>query len=969
MRRPTPLILRAVVLATLVPGLLAVSTVPASAESPPALDGPVTDHAGALDGGAGDVADAIARTLEDHGVQAWVLFVDSTDGEPAPDYATETARINSLGADDALVLVALEDRTDSIWVADGLDAITDAEIDAIIADELEPRLRDGDFTGAAMAAVEGLGAANDTAVAPEPTSPTAPEPAPGEEVPSEGDAGGGGALGFLLPLLFIGLIVGGVFLVIRAVQGRGAAEERDRKTGALAREANSLLISTDERIRDAAQEVDFVEAQYGDAEVDPLRQAVGQARDELKRSFEIRQKLDDAEPEDAAAREQMLREIVERLTRAHAVLDAQTERIRQLRDLERDAPETLAALPGRIDAVEGRLPAGEAALKALDRYAPSASQPVRGNVVEARKGLAGAREAVASGTASLQAGDTAKAASATRLALEGVTGATGLLDAIDRLTASFAAAQQQLPGALREAETDLADARATAAETGHEPGSPIGARLSEAERALAAARAAAAASPGDPAAALSKATEAQRLADEVLAAAREEVAARQRLEAAATASIRTAASAVDRAADFVGTRRRGVGRGARTRLAEAERNLADAEALEQTDPALAAQAAQRAERLANDAYQLADDDFNDWDQGGPGWGQRRGGSAAAATSPARSWAESSAGSCRAVARAAAAGAVPRGAAPAAAAVAGSRAGGEAAGSAREGSGVVVAGAAADVPGAGDGEARSVGPTGFDARARGLRSCLNGRCRRRSSMAQTSILGRIGQLVRANVNSLLDSAEDPEKMLDQLVRDFTNNIAEAEEAVAQTIGNLRLVEDDAKEARTASSEWGDKAAAASRRADQLRGEGNTAEADRFDELAKIALRRQLSYEGQATTLETQASQQAELAEKLKDGLNKLRAKREELVQKRDELVSRAKMAQAQEQVQVSLQSVSALDPTSEISRFEERIRRQEAMVRGREEVAASSLEEQFASLDDDEDEVEVETRLAQLKSGS
>ena len=236
------------------------------------------------------------------------------------------------------------------------------------------------------------------------------------------------------------------------------------------------------------------------------------------------------------------------------------------------------------------------------------------------------------------------------------------------------------------------------------------------------------------------------------------------------------------------------------------------------------------------------------------------------------------------------------------------------------------------------------------------------------MAQTSILGRIGQLLRANVNSLLDSAEDPEKMLDQLVRDFTNNIAEAEEAVAQTIGNLRLVEDDAKEARSASSEWGDKAAAASRRAEQLRTEGTTAEADRFDELAKIALRRQLSYEGQASTLETQAAQQTELAEKLKDGLNKLRAKREELVQKRDELVSRAKMAQAQEQVQVSLQSVSALDPTSEISRFEERIRRQEAMVRGREEVAASSLEERFESLETDEDEVEVENRLAQLKSG-
>ena len=237
------------------------------------------------------------------------------------------------------------------------------------------------------------------------------------------------------------------------------------------------------------------------------------------------------------------------------------------------------------------------------------------------------------------------------------------------------------------------------------------------------------------------------------------------------------------------------------------------------------------------------------------------------------------------------------------------------------------------------------------------------------MAQTSILGRIGQLVRANVNSILDSAEDPEKMLDQLVRDFTNNIAEAEEAVAQTIGNLRLVEDDAREAREAARDWGGKAAAASRRGDELRGDNNTSEGDRFDDLAKIALRRQISYEEQATTLEQQAAQQSELAEKLKDGLNKLRVKREELVQKRDELVSRAKMAQAQSQVQQTMRSVSVMDPTSEITRFEERIRRQEAQVRGMEEVAASSLEEQFASLETEGDEIEVETRLSQLKSGA
>src|SRR5687767_5334644 len=115
--------------------------------------------------------------------------------------------------------------------------------------------------------------------------------------------------------------------------------------------------------------------------------------------------------------------------------------------------------------------------------------------------------------------------------------------------------------------------------------------------------------------------------------------------------------------------------------------------------------------------------------------------------------------------------------------------------------------------------------------------------RSQDMAQ-SILGRIGQLVRANINSMLDAAEDPEKMLDQLIRDYTSNLAEAEAAVAQTVGNLRLAEDDHREAVEAASEWGQKALAAARKADELRGSGQGTEAERFDGLAKIALRRQL-----------------------------------------------------------------------------------------------------------------------------
>lgn len=234
---------------------------------------------------------------------------------------------------------------------------------------------------------------------------------------------------------------------------------------------------------------------------------------------------------------------------------------------------------------------------------------------------------------------------------------------------------------------------------------------------------------------------------------------------------------------------------------------------------------------------------------------------------------------------------------------------------------------------------------------------------------SSILGRIGQLWRANVNSMVDKAEDPEKMLDQLIRDFTNNIREAEEAVAQTIGNLRLLEDDLKETKEATAEWTNKAVAASRRGDQLRTEGNTAEADKFDELAKLALRRQIDFEKQTTTLQSQVAQQSELVEKLKDGLNKLRRKREDLVQKRDELVSRAKMARAQQQVTEAVREVSVLDPTSELSRFEERIRREEAQARGMEEVLSSSWEDQLAGLDTMSDDLEIEARLAAMKSGS
>ncbi|WP_030206061.1 PspA/IM30 family protein [Streptomyces sp. NRRL S-87] len=236
------------------------------------------------------------------------------------------------------------------------------------------------------------------------------------------------------------------------------------------------------------------------------------------------------------------------------------------------------------------------------------------------------------------------------------------------------------------------------------------------------------------------------------------------------------------------------------------------------------------------------------------------------------------------------------------------------------------------------------------------------------MSKQTILGRVAQLAKANINSLLDQAEDPQKMLDQLIRDYTNNISEAEQAVATTIGNLRLLEQDHREDVAAAAEWGGKALAASRKADELRAAGQAADADRFDNLAKVALGRQLQSEKEAAVAEPTIAAQTEVVDRLKAGLDSMKDKLGELQAKRDELVARAKTAQAQNTMLDAVKSIDVLDPTSELSRFEDKVRREEARAMGRQELAASSLDAQFESLDDLGRQSEVEARLAALKSG-
>lgn len=237
------------------------------------------------------------------------------------------------------------------------------------------------------------------------------------------------------------------------------------------------------------------------------------------------------------------------------------------------------------------------------------------------------------------------------------------------------------------------------------------------------------------------------------------------------------------------------------------------------------------------------------------------------------------------------------------------------------------------------------------------------------MTKQTILGRVTQLARANINALIDQAEDPQKMLDQLIREYTGNINEAEQAVASTIGNLRLMEQDHREDVDAAREWGHKALAASKKADELRASGSAAEADTFDNLAKVALGRQLQSEQEAKTAEPTIASQTVVVDKLKSGLDQMKTKLTGLKSKRDELVARAKSAQAQNQMMDAVKNIDVMDPTSELSRFEDKVRREEAKAVGKQELAASSLDAQFEQLDSLGDSAEVEARLAALKSGS
>lgn len=604
----------------------------AFAADTPRLTGKVTDQAGAVSSSdMTRVEAALDRLVAEDGVRLHALFTGTTGGRSPQAFAEDTATANGLARDDALVSIALDDHTYYLWVNDSVP-LSSAEIETLLTDSLVPGLRAGDYAGAVIALADGMRAALAGTTATTVPATRAPTPASttaatggvtggsGGTTPGGGDqgSGDGGATAIVLLVVIVGIVVIVGALVLVQQRKRTAAEAKALK--AVVEQANEQLLAVDDLVREMDQEAAFAEAEFGAAAADPFRQAIAQARTELAAAFTVRQKLDDATPEDAATRAAMYREIVERTSRAEVIIDRQRQSIADLRAMEKRAPEILAALPAKSDALDARYAAAQATYAQLQATcAESLWKPLDGNLAEAAKRVEVVRSAADRGAAAIAAGDTltgTRVAVASELAL---SQAGDLLGAIERLSADAADASAKIAGVLDDTEADLAAAEAATMAAGAAaagPASPLASRIRDARGLVTATRATMATPKPDVIAAYRQAAQAAQAADDVLAAVRTEADRLAREAATLTATIRAAELEYQRAADFIATRRSSVDREARTRLAEAERHLAAAQTLAPNDLARAADEARQADALAEEAMRLAASDFDRHDSGG-----------------------------------------------------------------------------------------------------------------------------------------------------------------------------------------------------------------------------------------------------------------------------------------------------------------------------------------------------------------
>ena len=223
-----------------------------------------------------------------------------------------------------------------------------------------------------------------------------------------------------------------------------------------------------------------------------------------------------------------------------------------------------------------------------------------------------------------------------------------------------------------------------------------------------------------------------------------------------------------------------------------------------------------------------------------------------------------------------------------------------------------------------------------------------------------IFGRLGTLLKSNVNDAISKAEDPEKILNQLILDMKDQLIEAKKQVAVAIADEKRLKKQLDNELHMAREWEKKAMMAVR-------------AGR-DDLAKEALRRKSEHDDIAAQYNAQWEAQKAAADKLRESLRQLNNKIEEAGRKKNLLIARKKRAEAQQQIQNTMSSLSDTSAFDTFDRMASKIDQMEAEAEASAElvsdISGTALENQFANLEADKGaDAELEALKAKMGMGA
>ncbi|MBJ7341004.1 MAG: TPM domain-containing protein [Mycolicibacterium sp.] len=588
-------------LAVLTAGALLAPNLPTAQADPPArLTGYVTDSAGVLDAsGLTQVKGAVDDLYNARRVRLWVVYVDSFSGQTGVAWAQRAMRINDFQPDqDAILAVATQDRDYALLAGTGI--LSDSDQANLRRNEVEPALRQGDWAGAATAAAAGL----------------------------KNDGTSSGSVSWVGIAIFLAVLALAVLALVMW-RGRRRRKRREAEFAAAQRVdpadpnalaslsldalddlSKSIVVEVDNAVRTSDNELALAVEEFGERDTAPFVQAVAGAKTALTQAFNVRQILDDTIPETPQQRRDLLTRVIVAAARADDELEAQREAFGKLRDLVINAPDRLDTLTQQMVDLTARIaPAGQSLAALHTQFSDTALASVAGNVDNAKQRLSFADQNISQGRALVAkpAGSQGGLVDAVRAAESALGQARTLLDAVDSASTDINRAVAALPAAIADIQNGI-DAAAAQLTRGNVPRA---AELTTARDAAAAAVAhARSAGTSDPLGTFTQLTQADAQLDRLLAAISDELETAARLNRAFDQALFSAQSQVRSVSDFIDTRRGSVGPEARTRLAEAVRQLEAAQALKATNTSEAIQHANGAAMLAAQAQTMANADVS-----------------------------------------------------------------------------------------------------------------------------------------------------------------------------------------------------------------------------------------------------------------------------------------------------------------------------------------------------------------------